>query len=176
MLNFFQSATDLFSSLDESAQLQWPEMGWAAFLDYYRCLSLVWDNDRDFEEVLRTSWHIPGPAQLDGAREGGGWTPTRSVSSGSVAGGGGLFLSSLASPDSSLSRTQDSFDRIGKLSGDVGDAATPVVRRVLVERRDGTEEVVDLLDDWGRPPVDKFRVREELLARGLTDVTSIKFY
>lgn len=137
------------------------DIAWSAFLDYYRCLSLALDSDSEFEETLRTSWTIPAGA---GSNE---LVVTLSPSS----------RQAMTSPVSVHSVSSGSVSSQNPLSLTVGKggAVSPVMRRVLVEHLDGTEDVVDLLDDLGTTRYDQLSLKKELQARGVTDVAAVRF-
>eukprot|EP00981_Chlorochromonas_danica_P000946 scaffold227_cov173-Ochromonas_danica.AAC.9 len=192
------------------------KVSWSAFLDYYRCISVIMENDQDFEFLLHDSWTIqpsqglsqqtvrPVPVEeyilsstsvdrivktttpFSNTRSPKGLRSSSSGSNGSMdhhyltlvspkvsGNGGGLrTISSDSTGSGLLAGTTTSGG--GCCSSSSRSGVNPVIRRVLVVHRDGSEEVTDVLDDIGTNHWDAPTIITALQAKGVRDIVDVK--
>lgn len=151
------------------------KVSWSAFLDYYRCISLIMENDQDFEFMLHDSWTIQQTVRPDEyilsstsvERTKSPFSPKGLRSSSSD------HYLTLVSPKGLRTASNDSTGSL--LAGSSSRSrVNPVVRRVLVVHKDGSEEVTDVLDDIGTNHWDAQTVIAALQARGVRDIADVK--
>eukprot|EP01031_Cornospumella_fuschlensis_P030917 gene30917-37363_t len=128
------------------------------------------DSDERFERYMRTSFRLSSPLnsilQID----------TMSPSAHSAQGLGSLsgsvgMVGGFRGATSPKSMSNSSGSAVSLTRGTI----SPVLRRVVVERSGGQEEVVDLLDELTTSPYDEDVVKRQLRERGVRDVVRVKF-
>lgn len=153
---------------------------WAAFLDYYRWISLAIESNRAFENFLMSSWLLPADVSSSSTFASPNTAPPAAarINTAVRRGSGGLGSPSKSSFDK---RSPNSVEEMAAMNISSpkaflfsrARATTPVNLRVTVTKSNGEEDEVMLRDDLGTMRYSLPSIEKAVQKQGLQDIAKV---
>eukprot|EP00981_Chlorochromonas_danica_P005483 scaffold1110_cov182-Ochromonas_danica.AAC.10 len=153
---------------------------WAAFLDYYRWISLAIEGNRAFESFLMSSWLLPAEVSSSSTFAPPATAPpaVARVNTAARRGSGGLGSPSKSSFDKRSPNSVEEMSSMNISSPKAflfsrARATTPVNLRVTVTKSNGEEDEVMLRDDLGTMRYSLPSIEKAVQKQGLQDIAKV---